>query len=155
MSDASGNLRVVVDTNVLVSAAISHRGLPRRVLEAWEHSSFQLLMVDETLAEVTDVLQRDAIRQKYHLADEQIARLVHDLTVATERVIPHEPPPVSSRDPKDDPLLAVALSGHASYLITGADDLLVLDGEPALGTLRIVTVRDFLRLLAQQRGEPV
>jgi hypothetical protein len=45
-------------------------------------------------------VQRDAIRQKYHLADEQIARLVHNLTVATERVIPHEPPPVSSRDPK-------------------------------------------------------
>ena len=80
---------------------------------------------------------------------------MHDLTVATERVIPHEPPPVSSRDPKDDPLLAVALSGHADYLITGDDDLLVLDGEPALGTLRIVTVRDFLQLLAQQRGEPV
>ena len=74
MSDASGNLRVVVDTNVLVSAAISHRGLPRRVLEAWENSSFQLLMADETLAEVTDVLQRDAIRQKYHLADEQAVK---------------------------------------------------------------------------------
>jgi predicted nucleic acid-binding protein len=57
MSDALGNLRVVVDTNVLVSAAISHRGLPRRVLDAWEHGSFQLLMADETLAEVTDVLQ--------------------------------------------------------------------------------------------------
>jgi predicted nucleic acid-binding protein len=56
MSDASGNLRAVVDTNVLVSAAISHRGLPRRVLEAWEHGA------DETLTEVTDVLQRDAIR---------------------------------------------------------------------------------------------
>src|SRR2546427_5971050 len=102
MSAASGNLRVVVDTNVLVSAAIMPRRQPQGVLEAWEHGSFQMLMADEMLAEVTDVLQRDAIRQKYHLADEQIARLVHDLTVATERVLPHDPPPVSSRDPKDD-----------------------------------------------------
>jgi putative PIN family toxin of toxin-antitoxin system len=154
MSDASGNLRVVVDTNVLVSAAISHRGLPRRVLDAWEHGSFQLLMADAMLAEVTDVLHRDAIRQKYHLTDEQIAQLVHDLTVATERVIPHEPPPVSSRDPKDDPLLAVALSGHADYLITGDDDLLVLQGDPRLGTLQIVTARDFVQLLAELGGGP-
>lgn len=52
------------------------------------------------------------------------------------------------RDPKDVMILASALSGRAHYIVTGDDDLLSLDGAPALGALRIVTVRDFLAILA-------
>lgn len=56
---------------------------------------------------------------------------------------PIEAVPVTVRDTKDIHLRAAALGGNADYLITGDDDLLVLNGDPALGRLRIVTVRTY------------
>lgn len=44
---------------------------------------------------------------------------------------------LSSRDPKDDKFLAVAVAGSADYLVTGDDDLLTLNGNPALHSLQI------------------
>ena len=69
-------------------------------------------------------------------------------------VSPLAPLPIHSRDSHDDKFLAVALGGNAEYLITGDDDLLVLQGDPRLGTLQIVTAREYLQLLAQRGGEP-
>jgi len=55
---------------------------------------------------------------------------------------------VAVRDVKDEKILASAIEGAADYLVTGDADLLILNGNPALGTLKIVTVRDFLAVLA-------
>ncbi len=60
-------------------------------------------------------------------------------------VIPAETLPVTVRDPKDIHLLAAAVGGHADYLIMGDEDLLVLDGTPALSPLQILTVRMYLQ----------
>jgi len=65
-----------------------------------------------------------------------------------EIVIPVETVPVSVRDPKDDIVLATALTGEADFLVTGDVDLLVLNGHPAFGDLRIVVVREFLAVLS-------
>lgn len=58
--------------------------------------------------------------------------------------MPEEQLPIRSRDPKDNKLLACALSTNADYLITGDEDLLILNGNPALGALKILTAKDFL-----------
>ena len=55
--------------------------------------------------------------------------------------------PVQVRDPKDEHVLAAALSGKADYLVTGDEDLLHLDGDPKLGNLQIITAREFVNLL--------
>lgn len=52
--------------------------------------------------------------------------------------------PVHSRDPKDDPFLACALAGGCRYPVTGDRELLALAGDPASGTLHIVTPRQFI-----------
>jgi hypothetical protein len=67
-------------------------------------------------------------------------------------VSPLAPLPIHSRDSHDERFLAVALGGNAEYLITGDDDLLVLQRDPCLETLQLVTARDYLPLLAQ-RGQ--
>jgi predicted nucleic acid-binding protein len=54
------------------------------------------------------------------------------------------------RDSKDEPILASGLGGRADYLVTGDKDQLVLAGDPGLGTLKIVTVTEFLAVLAQR-----
>jgi predicted nucleic acid-binding protein len=63
-------------------------------------------------------------------------------------VTPRRRLPVHIRDPKDERVLAAALGGRADYLVTGDDDLLVLNGDPRIRTLKIVTVREFLDLLS-------
>ena len=70
---------------------------------------------------------------------------VTSLREATERVTPLDSLPLHSRDPKDDKLLAVALGGNADYLITGDQDLLVLNDNPGLENLRIITAAVFLQ----------
>jgi hypothetical protein len=69
-----------------------------------------------------------------------------------ERVEPTGTIPVAVRDPEDVHLLAAALGGNAAYLVTGDADLPILNGDPALGPLRIVAARAFLDALARRRG---
>jgi len=56
----------------------------------------------------------------------------------------------TSRDEKDDPVLASAADGHANYIVTGDRDLLVL-GE--FEGIPIVTAEQFLRILDQARED--
>ena len=51
-----------------------------------------------------------------------------------------------------DKFLAAALGGNADYLIAGDEDLLVLDGDPKLGKLRVLTPRASLEILDRQDG---
>ena len=79
------------------------------------------------------------------MLDEQINRLLTRLEYIGERIIPLNSLPLHSRDPKDDKLLALALGGNADYLITGDNDLLVLEGHSEIGNLRIITAAAFLQ----------
>jgi putative PIN family toxin of toxin-antitoxin system len=137
--------RVVLDTNLIVSGLISPTGTPSHLLDMWTQGGLILLTSTEFLSEVEQVLHRDHIKQRYHLAEQRIHEFLTDLRQATEPVIPLPDLPLHSRDPKDDKLLALALGGSADYLITGDDDLLVLDGDPALANLRIITATAFLQ----------
>lgn len=109
-----------------------------------------MLVSEALLAEFTRTLHKGRIRRKYHLTAERIDELVTNVAVGSIPVLPRDPLPLSSRDPHDDMFLAVALGGHADYLVTGDDHLLVLNGDPALENTHIVTVRDFLTLLDQE-----
>jgi predicted nucleic acid-binding protein len=72
-----------------------------------------------------------------------VAALLRRMRVQGERILPMEMVPVAVRDVKDIHLLVAALGGNTDYLVTGDDDLLILNGDPALGSLRIVTVRTY------------
>lgn len=136
--------RVVLDTNLIVSAFISPTGTPSQLLDICVRGRVILLTSSELLQELEDVLHRDYIKQRYEVAEQRIRAFLTDLRDATEPTIPLPDLPLHSRDPKDDKLLALALGGNAEYLITGDNDLLILDGEPALGSLRIITATAFL-----------
>jgi len=135
---------VVVDTNLFVSGSIIKHGIPYQLLMAWRSGSFLLLISEEQRTELEDVLHRPEIAQKYRLSQQEIA----DLLLLVDNTAPQVPLrrrlPVKVRDPKDAHLLAAALGGKADYLVTGDEDLLVLNGHPKLGTLAIVNAREFL-----------
>ncbi len=134
-------MRVVLDPNVLVSAAISPTGPPRQIITAWVDERFELIASPELLDELTDVLARPKL-QRYItpvVASEFVAGLAADAVM-----VPDAPPlPGISPDPDDDYLVALARSASADYLVSGDPHLLGLtDPDPT-----VLSPRQFVDLL--------
>ena len=141
-----GALGVIVDTNLFVSGLISPLGRPGRLLDVWHAGWFELYLSDAQHAELTEVLNRPRIVKDDRITPQTLASLLTGLSLAT-RVVASSSIPIPLRDPKDEHILAAALGGNADYLATGDFDLLVHQGDPRLGTLKIVTAAQFLAIL--------
>jgi uncharacterized protein len=129
-------MRAVIDNNVVVSALLAE-GVPRTVFNKLLDSGTILISVP-ILLELADVLGRSKF-EKYITYDERMRFLVGYLKDA-EMVEVIEQIDIC-RDPKDNMLLELAVSGYADYLITGDDDLLILQ---EFEGVRIATPRQFL-----------
>ena len=147
MSRAGKTPWVVVDTNFFVAAMISNRGAAFQPLESWRNGRITLLISDEQVGELQDVFSREEISGRYNVTPQSREALFRLLETTAESVQPRRRLPVEVRDPKDEKILAAALTGQADYLVTGDEDLLVLRDDPRLGHLRIVTVGEFLQVL--------
>jgi uncharacterized protein len=139
-------VRAVLDTNVIVSAFISPRTPPGRILELMaSDEAFELVLSPALLDELERVLRYPKVRKLILATDDEL-RLQLDLldTLAT---------PVSgkldlsgaTREPDDDRVLCAAVEGCADYLVTGDQDLLTLREYEGI---RIVAPRAFLKALA-------
>lgn len=138
-------MRVVIDTNVLVSALLSPASLPAELVTLWRDGRFILLTAAPQLEELTRVTRYPKLRARLNSA--LAGRLVNELRDLAETVSPLPFVDVSP-DPYDNYLLAIARGGRANTLITGDKrDLLSLNKYE--GTL-IVTVSDFLGTLRQR-----
>jgi putative PIN family toxin of toxin-antitoxin system len=132
-------LRVVLDTNVLVSALLF--GGPTGMLrDAWKTGRIIPLVSKETFAEFRRVLSYP----KFKLSQREIRAILNEeiLPIVEPVEITEEVAGVC-RDPRDYMFLAVAACGSAQYLITGDQDLLVLK---SYSSTHIVTVAEFLAL---------
>lgn len=134
-------MRLVVDTNILVSALLVGTSLPAQLVVLWREGKFDLLTSAEQIGELMRVTRYPKLRER--LAPDLAGRLINELRdIAT--VVPHLPAVAVSPDPYDNYLLAMADVGAADFLVTGdKQDLLGL--RVYRGT-KIVTVRDFLIL---------
>lgn len=134
-------MRVVLDTNVFISALLVETSLPAHLVAEWRRGRFDVLTADTQLEELMRVTRypKISVRLKSSLA----GRLVNDLreiAVLVERL----PFVDVSPDPYDNYLLSIASGGGADYLVTGdKPDLLALRLHE--GT-KIVSVRDFIAL---------
>lgn len=144
MRSAGEPIRAVVDTNLIVSGVLNERRLPRQLLLTLRAGAFALVLSEPLYAEYGQVLPRRRLVERYGVTLTAIVDVLALLAGAAVWVTPVPDLPVAVRDPKDAMVLATALGGRADYLVTGDADLLALRNEPALGTLRIVTVREFL-----------
>lgn len=138
-------LRVVLDTNVIISGLISPKGPPAGILKALKAGQFTLVTSQAINEEILEVMNRPRLRDKYGLADHMfdIAFILWEQA----EVIADLPPVKISRDPYDDKFLAAALGGLAHYLVTGdIKDLLSLQEHE--GT-RIISPEQFLPLLSK------
>lgn len=133
-------IRVVLDTNVLVSAFISTHGPSRHIFKAWRKGEFELTTSAPLLGELNRVLHRRHVQEKYRLREADILAYLGLLRIrGTLVAIPPLVRPICS-DPSDDRLLACAVIAQASYLVTGDKEVLLLD---RVGAAQIVTPRTF------------
>lgn len=142
--------RIVVDTNVFISGILSHHGFPHQLLLALYAGDCMLLISFPLLDELLNVLTRGRIAGRYAAYPEVTTRLVSFLHRDAQWISPLDEVelPVHCRDAKDDRFLACALAGACDYLVTGDQDLLVLNGDPLLGKLAILTPRQVIEALS-------
>jgi len=138
-------MRAVLDTNVIVSATLIRGGNEDRILRAWEHGAFDLVLSPEILDEIGRVLAYDRLRRLRWVTDEKIVTLLEALALGS-LLVPGRVRVEASRDPEDNKFLAAALEGRAGYVVTGDRDLLDLD---LYRGVRMIRPGAFLRLLAK------
>ena len=119
-------MKVVIDTNVLLSGLMSPDGAPGRIIAAWVEARFDVALSLDQLAEIGRVLEYPKVRRNLGWDDQQIEQFIKQLYIRAEVV---ELGPISAevpRDPSDAPILATLAAAHADILVTGDRDLLAL-----------------------------
>lgn len=121
-------LRVVLDTNVLLSGIAYPASIPGKILSAWRHGSVEVMLSSFILEELRRVLPR--LSHRHHLTPAEIDDLVDILAIQAESLEPMPGNHGSLRDADDQPVLgtlrAALNQGGTVYLITGDKDLLAL-----------------------------
>lgn len=121
-------LRVVLDTNVLLSGIAFPGSAPGRILSAWRLGSVDVVLSLFIIEELRRVLPR--LSHRHGLSALEMEDLLDILTIQAEVVTPQAADDPSLRDINDQAilgtLLAAVRSADADYLITGDKDLLVL-----------------------------
>ena len=141
-------LRVVLDTNFLVSSLLNKTGAPARLIDAWRAGAYLLVTSPPIMAEIKAVLELPRIREKYALTAHDI-RQVFDLLEKDAILVPGRlhVGNVIPQDPSDHIFLSCALEAGADVIISEDHHLLslkVFEGIP------IMPVVQFLERLAEQ-----
>ena len=144
MTPARRVMRVVLDTNIVLSALVFAHGRLVSLRRAWQQGRCHPLVSTATTAELMRALQYP----KFKLSVEERQELLADYLPYCMAVrMPAKPPKTPScRDPFDLPFLQLAIVGRADHLVSGDKDLLSLANTFARS---IITAEQFLDLLPE------
>ncbi len=132
-------MRVVIDTNVLVSSLIGKllAGLKDYILDGL----IEVVTTDEQIEEIVTVLRRPKFSK--YFSDEDIEELLY-LIQKTSKFVEIECKIEDCRDKKDNFILEIAVSGNADFIVTGDKDL--IDLTPYKKT-QIISYKEFEKVL--------
>ena len=133
-------MRVIIDTNVLISMLIS--GSFSWLRDKFESQYITFVFSEELFSEFVTVAMRPKFRRWF--SEAEVAELLQLLSSVSEVYTVNKSSSIKSRDSNDDFLLALALESKADYLVSGDDDLLVLD---QIGITKVVTPNNFKNIL--------
>jgi putative PIN family toxin of toxin-antitoxin system len=119
-------MRAVVDTNILVRAMLKPEGSVGPVVDFLRDGRYVFLYSEATLSELIDVLSRPRMVHRYGITPAEVDVLCALVIRRGEPVHPSRAITVC-RDPKDNKFLEVAVEGRADAIVTGDEDLVVLD----------------------------
>ncbi|OQA15136.1 MAG: PIN domain protein [bacterium ADurb.Bin363] len=111
-------LRVVLDTNVFVSAFLTG-GIAEEVIRKWQKGKITLITTKEILLEIIGVLYRLQVSE-YHI--KRLIRLIHQKAKIVKPNFKVE----ICRDPMDNKFIECAIKGNAKVIITADKDLLII-----------------------------
>ena len=131
-------MRVVIDTNVLISA-IFWTGKPKQILNKVRRAEILFLTSGILLEELREVLIEK--EKPFNLSEEEAERIIVEMRELAEIIQTHTQEAVCS-DEKDNRVLECAIDGGAEVIVTGDVHLLKLN--PFKG-IRVTTVTDFLK----------
>lgn len=142
-------MRVVLDTNLLISALISEQGAPARLIDAWDEQRFILVSSEEQLDEFKSVTRRERLAPLIERSD--AGRFINQ--IRAEALILDKLPRVErSADLADNFLLAMAEAGEADYLVSGdRRGVLALAQH---GRTQIVTAQAMIKTLGLESKQP-
>jgi uncharacterized protein len=134
-------IRLILDTNVLLSGLLMSHGPPAELLDAWERRRFTLVACDALIAELRDVAGRPFFRARLRAgAAELLAAGLRDFSLFCREL----PSDVVAPDPKDSFLLALAEAGAVEFLVTGDKELQSLKRHKST---RIITPATMVEIL--------
>ncbi len=127
-------MRVVIDTNVVISAFF-FKGTPRKIIDMWLFEKFKIIASQDIIKEYVDVIDDFKKKHKENISPYSAAALVEHteiIKVNLKRKI--------SRDPDDDKFVNCAIVGGVDYIVSGDKDLLVLE---EVSGIKILSPKDF------------
>ena len=140
-------MRVVLDTNVVISATLIRGANEDHILRAWRRGRFDVVLSPPILEELGRTLFYEKLQKLRWMSEGDVIALLHALARGSE-IVSGRTVVRASRDPDDDKFLAAAVECEAGYLVTGDHDLLDLD---PYGDVRILTSAAFLAILRRRR----
>jgi putative PIN family toxin of toxin-antitoxin system len=140
-------MRIILDTNVMLSALLVPLGAPAKLIDPWERKLFTLVACDELIAEFREVAGRPFFKQRLRAGVVELltagirdfAFYCHDL--------PSEP---VAPDPKDSYLLALAEVSAADFLVTGDKELQSMKHYKSTRIVSPAKMMDFLMKAAEK-----
>lgn len=117
-------IRIVLDTNVLLSGIAYPGSIPGKIVSAWRGGSLDVVLSQYILDELQRVLPR--LNHRLGWSNMEIRDFVDSLALLADLVDPVQTAEPFLRDQADQPVLGTFLAANANYLVTGDKDLLAL-----------------------------
>ena len=136
---------VVIDANIILSAAISQTGLPNQLLDMlFSGRTYELVVSPAIIAEWYQCVSRKSIQKAAKTSELQLQSFIASIIAFSTAVEDSTTAQGLCRDPKDDIYISAALDANANFIVTGDNDLLDL---AAVESVAIITPRQFYNWL--------
>ena len=141
-------LKIVIDTNVFVSATITEKGKPAQIVKAWREKKLEVIISPEILKEIGQVVFRHKIKKISFWTEKERYQFVEDLA----RICIFTPGSLELKQAvkhtQDHKFLVAAIEAKADYVVSGDRHLRDLG---AYRGVKIVSVNEFLQILETKR----
>lgn len=142
--------RVVIDTNVFIFGLAPHPNQPpRKILNAWRNKQFTLITSEQHLQELQQVLLRPKIRTLTSLTTPQVNQFIN--SIRERSIVTFDELKLTvTKDPEDNKIVACAVEGFATHLVTGNTKHF----PKTYQGIKIVTPRQFTDLITHIKVGP-
>jgi putative PIN family toxin of toxin-antitoxin system len=140
-------MRVVLDSNIIVSRFLSPHGVTAQLLGLVEKEHVTLIVSEPILTEYQEALMQEPVKRRHGMSDAEITEAVEELAQLSVVVVPKVTITVVVDDPDDNKFLECALAGNAAYIISRDPHLLSVE---TYKDIRILPAHIFLELIAAE-----